>query len=138
MESILELVEIIGRMLLMIGLGFLAAHFGIVNEEARKGISNLVIDLIYPCYVINSFVNNIGMFDGGDMLFILMMGILVQGATLFLQPLSVPEGPKGKTGYPAVRHSGVQLCLPGGPHGGERLWEPGTDLCLYFCNTAAN
>ena len=82
MEAILELVAIIGRMLVMIGLGCLAAQLGVVEEGARKGISNLVIDLIYPCYVINSFVNNIGMFDGGDMLFILALGVLVQGATL--------------------------------------------------------
>ena len=80
----------------MIALGFLAAHFGIVDEGARKGLSNLVIDLIYPCYVINSFVNNIGMFDGGDMLFILGISILVQGSLLLCNQFLYRKVPKGE------------------------------------------
>lgn len=72
----------IGTMMLVIGLGFFVARFKVVKEQGRKEITELVIDLVFPCYVLNGFIKNIGMLGGGDTLFALGLAVLVQGSTL--------------------------------------------------------
>lgn len=81
-EHIWSLLTVIGTMMLVIGLGFLVARFGIINEHGRKEITELIIYLVFPCYVISGFIKNIGMLGGGDTFFALGLAVLVQGATL--------------------------------------------------------
>lgn len=81
-EHIWSLITVIGTMMLIIGLGFLVARLGIIKEHGRKEITELIINLIFPCYVINGFIKNIGMLGGGDALLALGLAVLVQGAVL--------------------------------------------------------
>lgn len=94
--AILRLLTIICTMMAIIALGFAAAHFGIIGDQGRKNISSLVIDLVYPCYVLNSFINNIGLFTGGAMLFIFLLGTLAQGATLLCNHALYRKAPPDK------------------------------------------
>jgi len=93
-EHIWRLITVIGTMMLVIGLGFVVAKFGSINEHGRKAITALIIDLIFPCYVINGFIKNIGMFSGGDALFALGLATLVQGTTLAVNHFLYRKVPK--------------------------------------------
>ena len=84
MDHLGSLLLVIGTMMLMIALGFLAARRGILSESGRKSVTDLVIDLIFPCYVLSSLIHNIGLLDGAEMLFVLAAGVLVQGGLLLV------------------------------------------------------
>lgn len=84
MSQILSLIEVVGRMMALIGIGCVAAHFKILSEKGRRELTELIVDLLLPCQVISGFIGNIGMFDGKDAIRILIFGTFVQAALLLL------------------------------------------------------
>lgn len=63
-------------MFLLILFGFVASQLGIITPEGRKTVTNLVVQMVYPCYILNGFIKNIGLFSGGDMLFTLLVSVV--------------------------------------------------------------
>lgn len=93
MENIAVLMSVLGKMLILIAMGFVMSRLGLLTEAGRKSITDLVIDLIYPCYVLNSFINNIGMFSGESLLRILMTATGYTAAILAVSCLVFPRVP---------------------------------------------
>ena len=115
MEQILSLLTVIGNMMLIIALGFLMAKFGVIGEHGRREITELIIDLIFPCYVINGFIKNIGMLDGRDALIALGLASLVQGGTLALNHFlyrKVPQERRSVLRYATAVSNSAFLGLP--------------------------
>ena len=84
----MTLLTILSRMLLLILLGFFAAHVGIITPSGRKTITDLVVLMVYPCYILNGFIKNIGLFSGGEMLFTLFVSV-IQGVFVLVLSLFV-------------------------------------------------
>lgn len=126
MEHIWDLISVIGAMLITIALGYVVARLGVLTEQGRKSITELIIDLVFPCYVINGFINNIGLLGGEEMLFILGLGILVQSSILLLNRFLFRWAPKERQAvlrYGTVVSNSAFLGLPlvGSVFGSEGL-----------------
>lgn len=83
-------------MMALIALGFVSARIGLISPAGRKCVTDLVIDLIYPCYVLNSYIKNIGLFTGGDMLRILGLATVYAAAILGVSRLVFPKVEPGR------------------------------------------
>lgn len=93
MENLTVLMSVLGKMMILIALGFVMSQLGLLTGPGRKSVTNLVIDLIYPCYVINSFINNIGMFSGENVLRVLTVSIVYSTTILAVSRLVFPKAP---------------------------------------------
>ena len=51
----LEMIKLQGMLFLLLGIGVIARKRNIITEQGRKSLSNLVIHIILPCNIINSF-----------------------------------------------------------------------------------
>lgn len=81
-------------MLLLILVGFGAARVGLLSEQGRKSIANLVVDLIYPCYILQGFIKNIGMFSGREMLRAFLVAVLYAATMLLVSWFIFPNVPQ--------------------------------------------
>lgn len=59
MEVFKTMVNLQLMLFLLIAAGFFLARRGIMTDAARKGLTNLLIDLILPCNIIHSFLGGI-------------------------------------------------------------------------------
>lgn len=114
-ENVLTLLSVLGKMMLLIAVGFGAAWIGILREQGRKCVTDLVIDLIYPCYILNSYLKNIGLFQGGTMFLTLgvsgAFSLLLLLASRFLFP-RVPPNRRCVLQYASVVSNSAFLGLP--------------------------
>jgi predicted permease len=131
-EHIWSLLSVIGNMMFVIGLGFLAAKFGVLNEHGRKNITELIITLIFPCYVINGFIKNIGMLNGADALFALGLASLIQGATLLANHFMYRRLPVERRSVLRYATAISNSAFLGLPPGGERVRKPGLIYASIF------
>lgn len=111
----MTLLSVLSKMMLLIAVGFCAAWAGLLREEGRKHITDLVIDLIYPCYVLNSYLKNIGMFSGNAMLLTLGIAIAFSLTTFLVSHFVFPRVPRARRcilQYATVVSNSAFLGLP--------------------------
>lgn len=101
----MTLLTILSRMLLLILLGFFAAQVGIITPSGRKTITDLVVLMVYPCYILNGFIKNIGLFSGGEMLFTLLVSVLQSILVLALSLFVFRKASAGRR--PILRYATV-------------------------------
>ena len=77
----------------MIGVGFLVKRIGIVSKTGQKDITDLVLYVILPCNILNSFMTKLTRDRAADCLWIL-------GISIGIQVLSVIYGKIAFRGHP--------------------------------------
>ncbi|MCI2106063.1 MAG: AEC family transporter [Intestinimonas sp.] len=84
MEYVKSLLFLESKMLLMILAGILATKVKIITQEGQKCLTDLVIDIIFPCYIIACFLKNTEMNFTGEFLQITLLSIAMQLLTILL------------------------------------------------------
>lgn len=113
--NMMTLLSVLSKMMLLIAVGFCSAWAGLLREEGRKHITDLVIDLIYPCYVLNSYLKNIGMFSGSAMLLTLGISIAYSLTIFLVSHFVFPHVPRSRRcilQYATVVSNSAFLGLP--------------------------
>ena len=59
MTEFFKMLSLLAQLFIMIFVGYLAKKSKILTDQARSGLSNLLINLILPANIINSFLQNI-------------------------------------------------------------------------------
>lgn len=91
MEYLKNLLDLEGMMFLMILLGVLCVKCGIITEKGRGELTDLIINVIFPCYIVDCFVRNIGAFSAGGVASVVAASLILQGATILLSRFLYPK-----------------------------------------------
>lgn len=59
MELFMQMLQLQMQLLTLMGAGILMRRLNIITPDVRKGLSSLLINLILPCNIINSFISGI-------------------------------------------------------------------------------
>lgn len=98
MNYLQNLILLEGMMFLMIVLGILSIRTGILSPKGRGELTDLILSIIFPCYIIDCFVENIGAFAARGFLSAAVMSLILQAGTILLsQFLYRREAPSRKT-----------------------------------------
>lgn len=98
MTYLQNLLDLEGMMFVMILLGILTIKTGIITEKGRGELTDLILFLIFPCYILECFIKNIGAFSAGGFLSVIIASIALQVATILLSRLLYPKAdPKRRT-----------------------------------------
>lgn len=87
MDYLQNLLLLEGMMFLMIVLGVLSIRTGILSPKGRGELTDLILSIIFPCYIIDCFVENIGAFAAEGFFSVAVMSLILQGGTILLSQL---------------------------------------------------
>lgn len=87
MNYLENLLRLEGMMFLMILLGAICVKTGIISIKGRGELTDLILYIIFPCYIIDCFIKNIGAFSAGGVFRIVMASLILQGMTILLSRL---------------------------------------------------
>ena len=84
MTYLQNLLELEAMMFLMITLGVICVKTGLLTETGQREITDIVIYVVFPCYILDCFIKNIGAFSGASMFNIIFASAALQLLTIFL------------------------------------------------------
>ena len=87
MNYLQNLIELEGMMFLMIALGILSIRTGILSKKGRGELTDLILYIIFPCYIVDCFIQNIGAFSSGGFVAVAITSFVLQGGTILLSQL---------------------------------------------------
>lgn len=87
MNYLQNLIELEGMMFLMIALGILSIRTGILSKKGRDELTDLILYIIFPCYIVDCFIQNIGAFSSGGFVAVAITSLVLQGGTILLSQL---------------------------------------------------
>ena len=67
MEAILEVVAKVVVILILIIVGYLVTKSGMLTERGASEITTLLIKVVTPCVIINSFIGSAGSLEPGQL-----------------------------------------------------------------------
>lgn len=91
-----DLINLQIMMFLMIFAGLIVKRIGLVNEEGKKNITDLVLYLILPANIIKSFTEELGEGAFKSFLSILIISILIQVGCVILGKIFFRKADEGK------------------------------------------
>lgn len=98
MTYIQNLLELEGMMFIMILLGIITIKKGIITEKGRGELTDFILYLIFPCYILDCFIKNIGAFSAGGFVNVIIASVALQAATIVLSRFLYPKAdPKRRT-----------------------------------------
>ena len=72
---------------LMVGVGYLTRQLGVITEEAEKSIVRLVVNVLYPCFILTKIPGNESLQQLSVVFIALSAGFLLTLTGLFLSRL---------------------------------------------------
>ena len=75
----------------MMGVGFLIRKVKVVGKEAERVITDLVLYVVLPCNIFNSFLGDHTGVGGGDLIAILLISVGIQILSLIYGKLAFPK-----------------------------------------------
>ena len=104
MQEFIAMLSLLGQLFIMIFVGYLAKKSGVLSDQARSGISNLLINLILPANIINSFLQNIEVSSSMflNCLLAILISTMIELAAVFLSPILYRKYPKEQ--YPSLAY----------------------------------
>lgn len=98
MTYIQNLLDLEGMMFIMILLGIFTVKKGIITEKGRGELTDLILFVIFPCYILDCFIRNIGAFSAGGFVSVIIASVSLQAATILLSRLLYPKAdPRRRT-----------------------------------------
>ena len=85
MELFLKMLQLQLQLLLLLGTGILMRRLEIIMPEVRKGLSALLISLILPCNIVNSFLSGVKVTPEllQNCILAVLISALIQAAAIF-------------------------------------------------------
>ena len=104
MTEFFKMLSLLAQLFIMIFVGYLAKKSKILTDQARSGLSNLLINLILPANIINSFLQNIEVSSSMflNCLLAILISTLIELAAVFLSPILYKKYPKEQ--YPSLAY----------------------------------
>lgn len=118
-------------------LGAFLKKKGIITDEGKRVIADLVIFVTLPCSIIESFEVELSMDILKSSAQALLVSCMVQVACYILNMVLYPGG-RGKEEGPQIRDDGVQCRDSGKSGGGGHLRLDGAFLRLFLPDSAEN
>lgn len=91
MTYVQNLLDLESMMFLMILLGLFTVKKGIITERGRGELTDLILFVIFPCYILDCFIKNIGAFSAGGFISVIIASVSLQAATVVLSRLLYPK-----------------------------------------------
>ncbi|WP_251448769.1 AEC family transporter [Vermiculatibacterium agrestimuris] len=86
-----NLLDLEGMMFVIILLGAFTIKKGILTDKGRGELTDLILFIVFPCYILDCFIKNIGAFSAGGFIGVMVASVALQAATIVLSRLLYPR-----------------------------------------------
>ena len=133
-----ELIDLQLMIFSLIAIGLLVKKIGMVGKTGQKNLTDLVVNLILPCNIVESFMVEFSPDIAADFTEIFLISLLIQIGCVLLGHLLFRRTTEGRRKCPALRDYLLQRRLYGQPAGGGRVRVHGTDAGLRVPDSPAS
>ena len=136
--TVTQLLNLQGMLFILIIAGMVAGKKKLVSAEGRRCLTNVVLYVILPCNIVNSFVMPFSIQLLLDFLTILLIAAGLQIFAVILSKFLFNRLDEDTKVIFSICHCLLQLQLYGLPHSGKYLWRRGAFLYGHLSHSAAD